>query len=339
MNKKDKEIMSAYVMENEAQETEQPVKVQAVPMNVPPIEDIRKNTALEEARAQRLHGREDLPVTGDGGLEYKDNLGYFKLNLADFPTKGLFYPEGTTVMIRAARGAEIKHWSTMDISDLNSISRTDDICNFVVERCMSIKMPGVYGSGWKDLKDIDRLYVLMAIHDYTFLNGENELLINISENDQRVVRKEDVDFIQIPEKIMQYYNSTERCFTFTSKTNGHKFNMYIPSLGVSDWVKNYCAIKQQINEGFDADFAIYAPFLIKDHRGLTQAKYEEFVDETSRWSTKEWSIVSYVREQLADASSAKFKYTEGGVEREVPLNFRGGLKALFTIHDPLSDFC
>ena len=116
--------------------------------------------------------------------------------------------------------------------------------------------------------------------------------------------------------------------------------MHIPSLGVTQWLKNYAQAKQQIREGYDTDFILYAPMLISDFRKLSQRAYEAMVADAAAWTTKEWSLVSYVRDSLAAASEAKIKYQdENGQEVTIPLTFRGGLKALFTISDPLSILC
>ena len=262
-----------------------------------------------------------------------------KIDVASLPTQGMFYPEGTEIRIRAARGEEIKHWSTMNDQDLNQLSQVDDILNYIIERCVSVKLPGIMGGNWKDLKDVDRFYLLLAVREFTFLDGDNELMVPISEGKDIPVTKEMIDFIQIPDDIMKHYSPEERCFVFKLKT-GRTIRMHIPSLGVTQWLKNYAQAKQQAREGFDTDFILYAPMLISDFRRLSQRAYEEMVAEAQGWNVQEWSLVSHVRDSLSAASEAKIKYTnENGQEVTIPLTFRGGLKALFTISDPLSILC
>ena len=324
MKKEERDAVSMYVSEQETQETAQEVQP--------------KSTAAA-AREQRLHGRDDLPKEEETGLRYKDNLGYLKIDVASLPTQGMFYPEGTEILIRAARGEEIKHWSTMNDQDVSQLSQVDDILNYIIERCVSVKLPGIVGGNWRDLKDVDRFYLLLAVREFTFLDGDNELMVPISEGKDIPVSKEMIDFIQIPEDILSHYSPEERCFVFNLKT-GRTIRMYIPSLGVTQWLKNYAQAKQQIREGFDTDFILYAPMLISDFRKLSQRAYEAMVAESSSWTVQEWSLVSHVRDSLAAASEAKIKYTnENGQEVTIPLTFRGGLKALFTISDPLSILC
>ena len=328
MRNKEQDALGAYVAEQEG--------TQEIPQASTPRTSM---TTAESARAQRLHGRDDLPTEEETGLKYRDNLGYLKIDVASLPTQGMFYPEGTEIRIRAARGEEIKHWSTMNDQDLNQLSQVDDILNYIIERCVSVKLPGIMGGNWKDLKDVDRFYLLLAVREFTFLDGDNELMVPISEGKDIPVTKEMIDFIQIPDDIMKHYSPEERCFVFKLKT-GRTIRMHIPSLGVTQWLKNYAQAKQQVREGFDTDFILYAPMLISDFRRLSQRAYEEMVAEAQGWNVQEWSLVSHVRDSLAAASEAKIKYTnDNGQEVTIPLTFRGGLKALFTISDPLSILC
>ena len=330
MSKKEQEAMNAYVSEVEGAQTTE-TYVDAAPEN--PM------TTAEAARAARLHGRTDLPTTELTGLKYKDNLGYLKIDVKSLPTQGLFYPDGTEISIRAARGGEIKHWSTMNDQDINQLSQIDDILNYIIEKCVTVRMPGIMGANWKDLKDVDRFYLLFAVREFTFITGENELMVPVGEGKEIPVTKEMIDFIQIPEEIIQHYNPQNKCFSFNLKT-GKTINMHIPSLGATQWLKTNAQAKGAANEGFDTDFILFAPMLIGDFRRLSQRAYEEMVVESQNWSATEWSLISYVRDALQAAAKAKITYTsEDGTEISVPLNFRGGIKALFTIYDPLSNLC
>ena len=196
MKNTEQDALGAYVAEQEGTQ------------EIPQASTSRTSmTTAESARAQRLHGRDDLPTEEETGLKYRDNLGYLKIDVASLPTQGMFYPEGTEIRIRAARGEEIKHWSTMNDQDLNQLSQVDDILNYIIERCVSVKLPGIMGGNWKDLKDVDRFYLLLAVREFTFLDGDNELMVPISEGKDIPVTKEMIDFIQIPDDIMKHYNT------------------------------------------------------------------------------------------------------------------------------------
>ena len=352
MSKKrtEEEILNAYVTENEV-EPQGPVtkspftdaKVEVIDQPEQPESYIPQNkhpqkSMAELARENRLHGRE-LPTSDNGsGLKYRDNIGWLKLDIKSLPTAGLFYPDGFEISIRAARGEEIKHWSTMNDQDINQLSRVDDILNYMIEKCCNVKNPERPGNCWKDLKNVDRFYILLAIKEFTFIDGENELMVPISEGKEIPVVKEMIDFINIPEDVMKFYNPDDKCFVFT--VSGETIKMHVPSIGVNDWLKKYAANKINSREGYDEDFLTFAPMLIRDYRNLSQRAYEEMVGAARLWGVKEWSVVSYVTEKLGAATEPKIKYMdENGAEVEIPLTFRGGIRSIFVLSNPLQSIC
>lgn len=263
-------------------------------------------------------------------------LGWQTLDVPSLPSRGMFYPVGTKIYVRAATAGEIKHWSTMNIEKLEEVN---DHINYIIERCCKISIPdsNYNGGSWKDLNDIDRLYILFAIRDFTFPNGANELMFNISETKQIPIYKDNIDFIHFPDELMELYDETDRCFKLKFK-NGRIINMYITSLGVGQWLTSYIEMKKQSKEQLDTDFLLYAPLLIKNYHKFTLRAYEQLVDESNTWGAKEWSAISYVRDIIIGQSEPQITYKdEAGMEKSAPLTFRGGFKSIFTISNPLSE--
>jgi len=267
-------------------------------------------------------------------VELGNQIGWEKINLQDLPTQGLFYPEGSEIAIRSASAAEIRHWSTLNEDDLSAL---DDMLNYIIERCANIKFPGGQPSSWKDLKEVDRFYILLAIRERTFVKGENTLQVKISETQKLDVVKDMVEYINFDERLMKYYDPEKRCINLKWKT-GKTTQVYLPSVGVTNWLKNYINRKSQRQEAFDQDFLQFAPFVIPDWRGLNDASYERFVDESQRWSNTEISMLTKIRDIFSDTINPVIRYRdEQGGEREIPLNFQGGIKSIFLVSDPFSE--
>lgn len=336
-NKKETEAFSAYVAEEESKGmvSEEPV-IERKEATVTPVYE-RSDAPYNPSNGyERIQAVREMNAGSD--VHYRENMGYLKVSVESLPSQGLFYPSGVEISIRAARGEEIKHWSTMNDEDISQLSRTDDILNYMIERCCLVRFPGKPGNAWQDLKSVDRFYLLLAIKEFTFIKGENQLMVPYGEGKEIPVTKEMIDFITIPDDIRDYYSPEEKCFIFN--INGNVIKMYIPSLGVNAWLKNYAINKSNNREPFDQDFLNFAPMLIKDHRNLSQKAYEDFVSETQIWGVDEWSVVSYVTNTLSDATEPKLKFVdEGGDEKEVPLSFRGGIRAIFVISNPLRSIC
>ena len=318
-NKRDEELMAQFAQQEESN-------------NEISNRDVIKPIVNRKTSNLDIHNEAEQ-LRKEGKLDY---LGWQPLDVKTLPTRGMFYPDDTKIFVRAATGGEIKHWSTMNVEDIVNV---DDTLNYIIEKCCKISIPGndYIGGSWKDLVDVDRLYILLAIRDFTWPAGDNELVVPISETHQVTVLKDNINFVDFPEEIMKYYNEEEKCFKLKFK-NGRTINMYLTSLGVSNWLKSYVQQKQQAREQFDKDFLLFAPLLIKNHRKLTIRAYENLVEESNKWSIGEWSVISHFRDILMkQTSEPEMIYEdENGVEQLVPLTFRGGIKAIFLVSDSLS---
>ena len=131
--------------------------------NDPTPDPVRK---LESIRPPEPEFKEQAPL----------DLGWKNLPMGLLPSKGLFYPENTLVAIRSAEVKEIRQFSMVDEDDMLDI---DAKLNFVLDSCCTIKFGG---SGnvvsYKDLKQEDRFFVIMAIRDLTFVKGENRIILD-----------------------------------------------------------------------------------------------------------------------------------------------------------------
>lgn len=263
-----------------------------------------------------------------------NQIGWIPLPVEDLPTRGLFYPEEVGLAIRSATGAEIRHWSTLQEEDLSAL---DDMLNYIIERCVTIKAnnpeSGVYLS-WKDIKEVDRFYLLLAIHELTFPNGENKLQVKISEKQKVDVKKDMVSYITLDPQLMKYYDEVERCFVLRIK-GGKVLRLDIPSVGVTQWLKGFIIRKQRMQEYFEEDYLNFAPFIIRQWKGLNDDLYLKFVEDSQKWDITTISLLVHVKKLFADTINPVVKFTdEGGVEQSAPLNFQGGIKSLFLISDP-----
>jgi len=288
-------------------------------------ESKKTSPKIIEAPAMKMPG-----ARSEDQISLGNRIGWQKLPLHDLPTKGLFYPESTDILIRAATSAEIRHWSTLQENDPSAL---DDMLNYVLERCCTYKTTEG-SSSWKDIKEVDRFYILLGIREYTFINGENNLQVSVSESNKINVSKDMIDYINFDEKIMKYYNSQKRCFSILLKS-GKTFDVTIPSIGVTNFLKNYINRKQQKQEAIDNDFINFASFAIMDWKGLSDTTYEKIVIDSNNWSIDQISAMRHIKDLFADAINPIIKYVdEGGAERSVPLNFHGGIKSILLISNP-----
>lgn len=254
-------------------------------------------------------------------------IGYSKLTINELPSKGLFYPKGTEIHIRAAEVKEIKHWSTMDVNDFTSV---DESIDFIIQKCTQVKIPNKIAS-YKDIKEIDRLYIIFAIRELTFKDGENKIFLPESEIE---IKKEMLRYFIVDEKLNKYYSEEERCFIITNKNNQEEYvKVYIPSIGVSSFIKKYVNEKRQSGAKIDEDFIKFAAFLFDDYRLLDEKKFKEVNIDSNGWSLFKISAYSQVSDIILQNINPQIVYKKGGEEITAPLNFQGGLKSIFLISD------
>jgi len=294
--------------------------------------------------AEEKEGRVGPPITPiPGGVnpipmaqsrDPQNELGWERLKITDLPTQGLFYPEGTEIVIRSATAGETRHWSTLNEDDIFAL---DDMLNYVLERCCSLKFPDGKFSSWRDIKEVDRFYIILAIRERTFVKGDNKLQAKVSETEKIDIVKDMVDYITFDDRVMRFYSPEERCIILPFKSSGKKVRVFLPSAGVTNWLKNYINRKRQAGEPLDEDFVGYAPFVIGDWRGLNDSSYEKFVLDSNSWSAEEYSVLTEVKKIFSETINPVLKYKDkNGGERVIPLNFQGGIKSIFLISDPFS---
>ena len=325
-NQSEEDKLKQFVKSQEGETTGTPLKE----AKVTPV----KSQSEEQVGSGITKTNEPLPwQKTEDEIQRSNEIGWGRINIKDLPTQGLFYPDGTEISIRSATAGEIRHWSTLNEDDLSAL---DDMLNYILERCCTIKVPSG-STTWRDFKEVDRFYLLLAIRERTFVKGENVLQVKISETQKLDVVKDMVDYITFDDRLMKYYDPVKKCISLKFKT-GKTLDIHLPSVGVTNWLKNYIMRKQQENQAFDQDFLNFAPFVIPDWRGLNDTTYEKFVYESQNWSTAEISMLTKVREIFADTINPVIKYRdEQGGERTVPLNFQGGIKSIFLISDPFSE--
>ena len=284
-------------------------------------------------------------LSGDELARVQDQAGLIPIPLDLLPTEGKFYPVTLQLYIRAAKISEIRDWSMLNEENMVEI---DTAMNKILRKCVTCHIDESIDSdkvipfrgafNWKDLKEVDRFYLLLAIRDLTFIEGDNGLKLDLNEHESIDLNKDMLQSLDFDKSVEKFYSAEERCFVFTSKKHLEKpVRIYIPSLGVNQWIRDYVLAKSNAKLGFDQNFILIAPFIIKDYRGLTPEIYEDIVKRHSKLSAFELSLISQVVDLIKGSVRPYIKYIdEAGGEQTAPLSFRGGFKSLFLLQDTLS---
>lgn len=274
----------------------------------------------------------------------EDPMGWKNIPLHLVPSKGMFYPDGTRIAIRPAEVKEIRFYSTIDDDDNLDI---EEKLSYVIERCCRIEFPNDGLVSYKDLKQEDRFFIILAIRDLTFVKGENMILLKPYKKCKSTpecpfehgieLRTGVLSSYEIDPQILKYYNPVTRSFVFESNKISKKIEITIPSIGVTQEISKF--IIEASKKGVDVDdgFISIAPFIFKNWQDLSyQTILGKMREIDNFWTKEEYSLYFELSERIKIGTKLEVKL-ECPVcgEKEVTANitFPRGLRSLFVISD------
>jgi hypothetical protein len=328
--------------------TREDLEARQTPLYTPPhvldpaLEEIRSRSAapldsrppdLGRIEPQRVPQPEFSP-----GLEF----GWKNLPLSVLPSKGLFYPEGTKIAIRAAEVREIRHFSSIDEEDLIDLNER---LNFILSKCSTMHFPSEGVVSYKDLKQEDRFFLVMAIRDLTFIQGENRIIITPTTTCGKKeacpiangieLRTGILSDYEIDSRVMKYYSPISRNFVFPVRKIGKEIRMTVPSIGVMEAVSSFVVESERKGIEVEESFVKIAPFIFEEWRGLDSDKIKQRMLESNDWSKEEFSLYFELCEtiKIGTQLDVNVMCPTCGVEVTAPITFPGGFKSLFVISD------
>jgi hypothetical protein len=271
-------------------------------------------------------------------------LGWKNLPLGMLPSKGLFYPENSRIAIRSAEVKEIRQFSMIDEDDMLDI---DQKLNMVLDSCCIIKF-GDSDSvvSYRDLKQEDRFFVIMAIRDLTFIKGENRIILDGSGRcstkdckgmDVIELRTGVLSNYDLDENLMKFYSFDERKFVFPIRRIGKTIKMTVPSIGVTKAISDFVRNSVKKGEELDQSFIKIAPFYFDNWRGLDDFKIKEaMITSSQEWTKEEFSAYFELAEKIKVGTKLQSRVecdACGAGEVTAPIYFPGGFRSLFVISD------
>lgn len=261
--------------------------------------------------------------------------GYIEIWPENFPSRGLFYPVNTRFFIRSAEVREIRHFSTINEQDPFSV---DEALNEILKSCLMVRQPNKQMS-FKDLKEEDRIHIILSIRELTFPKGENQLAIKKNcnecghENEIKIVNSS-FERTDIDEKLMKYYNEETRRFEVQTKSSG-TIILSPPTIGVMMEITRYIQRRQQEGKKLDQAFIKVLPYLPQDWRGFNESVINNLEIEFMSWNSTKYNTMY----TLTDMCRVGVKETLSSpcekchTEVTTPISFPGGIKTLFVVSD------
>jgi hypothetical protein len=307
------------------------------------LEDQYKNIVQSSENVEKVQetyseeptnlGKVNMERFGGPRAESADfHLGYHSIPSVSLPSGGMFYPEGTEISIRSAKVAEVRHFSTIDETNVLDI---DEKLNQIVESCVRITCASKRLS-YKDILEEDRFFIILSIRELTFPEPESSLKIEHmskkSEKHEIEIKKDYFQYFKIPAEIDKYYDDDSRSFLIETKSFG-TISMRPPTIGVMQKITSYIREKQQKGEKVDQSILQIIPYLHHDWRGFNDKTLFDFEIALNGWSNQKYNLVYTLAEKMKIGIQPNLLVQLGDEEEEVPITFRDGIKSLFIVQD------
>jgi hypothetical protein len=309
---------------------------------IEPEVTVEKVTSLGKVDTSRGMG-----ITSPDDPEIKriqELAGHIRLELSHLPSGGRFYREDFEIHIRAARVSEIRDFSTVDEENMKDV---DDKLNSILVSCTKI-MYGSQKGSYRDILEEDRIYVILAIRELTFKNGEAKILMPVGKKkcttpscksqDNMELRTENLQFNNVDELVESYYDIVNRCYTVTTKSHG-ELVLAPPTIGVMRAITDYIRKREEENKSWDKSSVSILPYIQREWRGFNEREIFSAMTNFQGWDTGKYSLVYRLIEKMKIGIKPEFVYAcqSCGGEVTVPLSFPGGIKSLFIIQDISSE--
>ena len=335
-----KEIEGGLEYDDPVREMDQPVQQK--------INDPEPPVIVQEQPKIKEPAIEAQPVSSLGKSQLSNRppsfeMGWKNIPVEILPSRGDYYPEGTKIAIRAAEVREIRHFSTIDEDDKLDI---EEKLTHIIDRCSRMEFPGEGVVSYKDLKQEDRFFIIMAIRDLTFVKGENSIILKPYKtckqtmdcpfNDGIELRTGVLSSYDLDEQVAKYYNPETRSFIFTIKKLDKTIELFIPSIGVTQEITSFVSECSRKKVEIDEGFLSIAPFLFNDWRDLSYERIMMKMRESDYWTKEEFSLYFELSERIKMGTKLEVNQkcpVCGDMEVTAKITFPNGIRSLFLISD------
>jgi hypothetical protein len=265
------------------------------------------------------------------------DLQFLSFDIKELPC-GKFYPQGTTLLIRAAQVREIQSYAMVDDNNFYDIVEK---MNDMLQACVRVKYSDGKMGSYLDIKDQDRLYLVFLIRELTFQQG-NALSVNVkctcgSDNSIELVRK-NFRFHEFDQKLDKFYDKSKSSFYFTT-VNNKQFELTPPNIGLQKAFADFIIKENNEKRPPNLSFLKIIPFMLGGRTSITYEgikvklnEYESLDDISFQFLNAAVSKMSFgIKELLKNCHAC-------GVEVRTEMSFPNGASGIFVVHDAFEAF-
>lgn len=203
---------------------------------------------------------------------------------------GMFYPNGSLLLVRPCSVKEILAYSVVDDTNYPDIvEKIDDI----LSSCVRIKyIDGSIGS-YLDLKEQDKIFILFKIRELTFQQAMyltvNKTCVCGNETAVELCRMNFIYF-KIDEKITSFFDDYQKCFSITVKEKTFKLTM--PSIGLQKSFNRYTVDILSQKKKLNMSFLKIMPYLLGNYIDISFSDIEKEILKYEEITLDEFQILN-----------------------------------------------
>lgn len=265
------------------------------------------------------------------------DLQFLSLDINELPC-GKFYPQGTTLMVRAAQVREIQSYSMVD--DNNFYDMVEKM-NDMLQACVRVKYSDGKIGTYLDIKDQDRIYLIFLVRELTFQQG-NALTVKVkcscgSENSIELARK-NFKFHEIDDKLTSFYDRSKNCFVFNT-INNKQFEITPPNIGLQKAFTEFIIKENNEKRPTNLAFLKIVPYMLGGKNSISYDGIKsKLVDFENIDNTSFQFLNAVVNKMTFGIKELTKSCNSCGVEVHTEMTFPNGPSGIFLVDTSFEAF-
>ena len=307
----------------------------------------RSSFITDEQKQEDLERSQEQHLTRTGENIFKNaeiREGWIAVDRNLMGDRSYFYPQEWQFRIRPATVEAIRNWSNIDE---NNFLAVDDVLNEVLKSCLSIITPEGQ-IPWGNIRSWDRLYFLLLIREYTFIDGEHKLKYeeDCPECDNPItfeLLSNAILYDYPDEDVIKYYDVNKRCWTIDPEefeVHANPINLYLPTLEKDAAIKAWWIdrAQNQPNKKTEQAFIRFLPWLtpkISKDLDIAKKQIKSLEIAFKNWDMEMFTFMDEVLRNISVTPKDKLimKCPICGEEVTAPVRFPNSVSDLFNVQN------
>ena len=290
--------------------------------------DVNQKASSEDAFTENIKS---------DATERASDLQYFHFDAKDMPL-GIFYPNGTSIMVRPAMVKEIQSYSMVDDNNFFDIVEK---MNDMLAACVRVKYSDGSMGSYLDVKDGDRFYLIFLIRELTFQKG-NGLFVKAKcscgqDNDIQLGRSS-FKFWDMDLDLDPYFDKGEKVFYFET-VKGDFFKVAPPNIGIQKSFTDHIVNEYKEKNMPNMSFLKIIPFTLADRNNISSDGIKKKLRDFTDLSMESFQFINAAVDKMKfGIKELSTNCSACGLEVHTDMTFPNGASGIFVDDNSFDKF-